>query len=124
MSKTSRMLSLATMTLMATATLGVSATAATAAPAQTAAPLAVQHLTDPPGDDNNRWRGGDRWRGRDRSRIAGYFVTRWGCNRAGWIGERRGYWTDFECDRSFRSRYWVLRVERNRGGWPHAGGGW
>ena len=64
-------------------------------------------------------------------RSEGYYRSRRECNRAGWWGERRGDWDDFDCDYVWRGRrhgWWELNVDYGWGGdgdhdGDHDGGG-
>ncbi|MBW6432575.1 hypothetical protein KZ829_02310 [Actinoplanes hulinensis] len=57
--------------------------------------------------------------------VVGYFRTLRGCERAGWIGEVRGYWDAYDCDLvRVGYRYggaWALEVDRNAWNWGRPG---
>ena len=107
MSKATRMLAMTGMALVAGATIGAGPAAASTSTAQgtTSGTQGTQQTA-------NANRGHD-W-------VEGYFRSRGLCERVGFIGERRGRWDDYDCDRvrrGFRS-LWRLEVERHwRGSW-------
>ncbi|XVU20809.1 hypothetical protein ACQPZJ_26435 [Actinoplanes sp. CA-054009] len=52
----------------------------------------------------------------DDDDVAGYYDSRRDCERAGWRGERRDWWEDFDCDRVWRGPHrgdWKLTVDRD-----------
>ena len=109
MSKATRMLTMAGMALVAGATFSAGPAAASTSTAQ--GTTAAKQSTQQKADAN---------RGRDW--VQGYYRTYGQCNRVGWIGERRGLWDDYDCERvrrGFRTFY-RLEVERD---W-HGGGHW
>ena len=109
MSKATRMLAMAGMALVAGATFSAGPAAASSTTAQ--GTTATKQSSTQKADAN---------RGRDW--VQGYYRTYGQCNRVGWIGERRGLWDDYECERvrrGFRT-FFRLEVERD---W-HGGGHW
>ncbi|SNY45993.1 hypothetical protein [Paractinoplanes atraurantiacus] len=56
------------------------------------------------------------WHDDDDEDVAGYYDSRRECERAGWRGERRGWWEDSECDYVWRGPHrgdWKLTVDRD-----------
>ncbi|MEV0896181.1 hypothetical protein [Actinoplanes sp. NPDC049802] len=56
--------------------------------------------------------------------VVGYFRSLRGCERVGWIGERRGYWDDYDCDLvrvGYRRGVWALEVDRDHWNWGRPG---
>jgi hypothetical protein len=103
------MLAMAGMALVAGATFSAGPAAASSTTAQ--GTTATKQSSTQTADAN---------RGRDW--VQGYYRTYGQCNRVGWIGERRGLWDDYECERvrrGFRT-FFRLEVERD---W-HGGGHW
>ncbi|GAA0496444.1 hypothetical protein Ade02nite_17150 [Paractinoplanes deccanensis] len=52
----------------------------------------------------------------DDDDVVGYYDTRRQCERAGWRGERRDWWVDFDCDlvrRGWHRGDWKLTVDRD-----------
>jgi hypothetical protein len=108
MSKATRMLAMAGMALVAGATFSAGPAAASSSTAQ-GTTVAKQSTTQKAAAD----------RGRDW--VQGYYRTYGQCNRVGWIGERRGIWDDYDCERvrrGFRTFY-RLEVERDGRGNGH-----
>ena len=102
MKAATRILTLVGLSLMTGASIGAgpaqAATSADQAPARPATASAQER----PWDDDE---------------VAGYFRTRWACERAGRVGEWRDRWDDYDCERvrfGFRHGFWVLEVERDR----------
>lgn len=111
MSKATRMLAMAGMALVAGATFSAGPAAASSSTAQ-GTTVAKQSTTQKAAAD----------RGRDW--VQGYYRTYGQCNRVGWIGERRGVWDDYDCERvrrGFRTFY-RLEVERDWHGGGHGHG--
>lgn len=56
--------------------------------------------------------------------IVGFYRTLRGCERAGWMGERRGFWGDHACRIvrvGARSGAWALQVDRDDWRWGAPG---
>lgn len=56
--------------------------------------------------------------------VVGFYRSPRACERAGWIGQRRGFWTGYDCDLvrvGFRRGAWALQVNRNDWCWDAPG---
>ncbi|SDS29328.1 hypothetical protein [Actinoplanes derwentensis] len=113
MKNAKRMLALAGMTLAAGAMLGI--TPAQAAPATTQAPSTATAKSGPYYDWDDQY-------------VVGYYNNERDCRKAGWWGERRGAWSDYDCFPAWGynnwGRVWVLQVEENDWRWDRWDGGW
>ena len=117
MGKATRSLAMAGMALIAGATVG-------AGPAMASAPIA--QAPSVLGATVSTQVAVKQVQVQSRDRVVGYYRTLRSCDHAGRLGERRGRWDSYDCDRvrhGFRRGWWALEVRWGHGNGGHGNGG-